>query len=289
MQNNDTSKAIHWRVNCLCNRRCAFCYGPEKHHEVQAEESFPVLDKMLLFGIDTFILTGGEPLLSGKIDKVIEFLHRRSAKVVLYTNCDFFDLHEDVLVKCLDTICVPIEGGSEYVHDTIRGENNMRAVVSVLDRYANAKGPFKVKVGTVLGRHNVDELPAIAYLLGKYKISVWKLYEYIRYTDRTLQKFWDKNQLGITPAEFRSATQSIMSMPSRKTPVAISSEYDRHNSYFMMNPDLQIIVPIRREDGSFEDKILCNAKDRPMCEIDEMWQRTVDLENYERNLKVSLF
>jgi MoaA/NifB/PqqE/SkfB family radical SAM enzyme len=182
-----------------------------------------------------------------------------------------------------------LEAGSEYLHDSVRGKDNMRAVVSVLDRYANASGPFTVKVGTVLGRHNLNELPAIAYLLDKYKINVWKLYEYIRYADRDLQKLWDKTQLGITPSEYRAATQMVMSLPNRKTPVALSSEHDRDNSYFMMNPDLEIIIPMRGDERIFVDKVLCNARDHTMAEIEEIWAETVDWDNYTSNLKVSLF
>lgn len=285
----DSPKAIHWRINCLCNRRCAFCYGPEKLHEVKVDESLPVLSKLIDFGVETFILTGGEPLMSKKIDEVIRFLHASGAKVALYTNCDFFDFHEDVLLECLDTLCVPIEGGSEYIHDSVRGTNNMRAVLSVLDRYANASGPFKIKVGTVLGRHNLNELPAILYLLDKYKINVWKLYEYVRYTDRELQKLWDKRQLGITDVEYRAATQMLMQIPNRRTPVALSTEYDRDNSYFMMNPDLDIIVPLRNASGEFEDRVICSAKDQHGREIERRWKETIDWNMYAANLRASLF
>jgi len=283
------AKAIHWRINCFCNRRCQFCYGPQNLHEVNAEQSFPVLEKMLDFGIDTFILTGGEPLLSKKIDRVLRFLHARQGKVVIYTNCDFFDFHEDILLECLDTVCVPIEGGSEFIHDMVRGPNNMRAVLSVLDRYANKSSPLKFKVGTVLGRHNLHELPAIAYLLDKYKINVWKLYEYIRYSDRDLQKLWDQDQLGITPAEYRSATQQLMANKNRKTPVALSTEYDRDNSYFMLNPDLDVIIPMRNEQGIFEDRVICSAIDHEIPEIQRLWSETIDWETYSANLRISLF
>jgi MoaA/NifB/PqqE/SkfB family radical SAM enzyme len=281
--------AIHWRINCFCNRRCAFCYGPQNLHEVRFDESVPVLDRMIDYGIDTFILTGGEPLLSKKVDKVLEHLHVRGAKTVMYSNCDFFDQHEDMLVACLDTLCVPFEGGSEYVHDSIRGENSLRAILSVLDRHAHKGGPFTIKAGTVVGRHNLTELRAILYLLEKYDVQVWKLYEYIRYTDRKLQKKWDSGQLGITDAEYRAATQAIMEVADRKTPVGLSSEHDRDNSYFMMNPDLEIIVPVRGEAGVFEDKPICSAVDTPVETIEEMWRGTIDWENYASNLKVSLF
>ena len=36
-------KTLHWRVNCHCNRRCPFCYGPQQKHEVKFEEAAPVI------------------------------------------------------------------------------------------------------------------------------------------------------------------------------------------------------------------------------------------------------
>ena len=26
----DAPRSLHWRINCFCNRKCPFCYGPEK-------------------------------------------------------------------------------------------------------------------------------------------------------------------------------------------------------------------------------------------------------------------
>ena len=285
----EKAKSVHWRINCFCNRKCPFCYGPEKMHEVKYEKSLPVLEKMLDYGINTFILTGGEPLLSKKVDKVLMYLKNAGAKIIMYSNCDFFDYHEDVLTECLDTLCIPVEGASEFVHDSVRGENSLRAIISVLDRYCLPSSPFKIKVGTVLGRHNMNELRAILYLLDKYKVDVWKIYEYIKYEDRDLQKKWDKNQLGITSEEYYNATQMIMNIPERKTPIAISSLYDRTQSYFMINPDLDIIIPLKNENGIYEDKILCSAIDTPMVEIEDKWRNNVDWEMYLKNLSISLF
>jgi hypothetical protein len=111
----------------------------------------------------------------------------------------------------------------------------------------------------------------------------------IRYTDRDLQKLWAKSQLGISDAEYRATTHSLMNTPNRKTPVALSSEYDRDNSYFMMNPDLDIIVPMRTSDGLFEDKIICSAKSQTVDEIERLWTENIDWERYSKNLQASLF
>ncbi|MEM6359392.1 MAG: radical SAM protein [Bacteroidota bacterium] len=285
---NSQSPSIHWRINCFCNRRCPFCYGPENHHEVKLDESLSVIDNMLEHGINTFIITGGEPLLSKKIDYVLKYLKSNKAKTILYTNCDFFDLHEDVLTENLDVLCVPIDGGSEYSHDMVRGENNMRAVLSVLNRYAVPNSPFEIKVGTVIGRQNVNELEAMRYLLEKYTLSVWKIYEYIRYTDRTLQKEWQKLQLGISSEEYYYATQKLLQKQS-KLNISISSQFDRNNSYFMMNPDLEIIIPTKNENGVFEDKVICSAKDTSVNDIEKIWANNVDWEKYIQNLNLSLF
>lgn len=283
------ARAMHWRINCFCNRRCPFCYGPQNKHEVDLEASLPVLDRFVEYGIDTFILTGGEPLLSKKIDRVLTFLCARGVKVVIYTNCDFFDFHEDVIVDCVDTLCVPIDGASEYSHDMVRGKNNMRAVLSVLDRYANASSQVRIKVGTVVGRNNIHELPAIEYLLDKYRLDVWKLYEYLRYSDRDLQKLWSLQQLGVTESEYRTSVQVLLRREGRRTKISVSSEFDRESSYFMMNPDLEIIVPTRGENGVFEDKVICSAAETQPAEIERLWRTRVDWDSYRRNLAASNF
>ncbi|TXG88105.1 MAG: radical SAM protein [Thermomicrobiales bacterium] len=283
------AKTLHWRINCFCNRKCPFCYGPQQKHEIDLDRSLPVLQRFVEHGIETFILTGGEPLLSKKIDRVLAFLKARGTKVVLYTNCDFFDFHEEAIIDFVDTLCVPIDGASEYTHDMVRGRNNMRAVVDVLNRYATSSSPLTIKVGTVVGRNNVHELRGIQYLLDKYKIDTWKLYQYLRYSDRDLQKLWTNQQLGVTETEYRSAVQGLLSVEPRRTRMSASSEFDRECSYFMMNPDLDIIVPIRDEDGTFEDRIICNAETTQPAQVEALWREKVDVASYQRNLVASNF
>ena len=98
-------------------------------------------------------------------------LNQLGADVALYTNCDFFDFHEEVIMQTVSTLCVPLDGASEYVHDRVRGRDNHRAVLSVLDRHAH--GGIKIKAGTVVGRHNIYELDGILYTLERYKIEGW--------------------------------------------------------------------------------------------------------------------
>jgi MoaA/NifB/PqqE/SkfB family radical SAM enzyme len=282
--------SVQWRINCLCDTRCAYCYGPEKLNEVHdLSETLPVLDKMMSAGIGTFVITGGEPLLSSKVGRAIRHLHANGAKVVLFTNCDFWEFHDEILTECLDTVCVPIEGASEYVHDMARGRNNMRAVISVLERYAKKDGPFKVNVGTVVGRHNLNDLSAILYLLERYEINAWTLYRYVRYTDRGLQKLWKTSQLGISTAEYEAAVKAVMAESQGNIPITLSTEVDREQDCLMLNPDLDIVVPVRDESGAIADKVICSAKDRNMNEIQELWGDTVDWRRYAETLNVALF
>lgn len=279
-----TDRTLHWRINCYCNRRCSFCYGPQGKHEVRFDEVAPVLERMVEFGIRNFVLTGGEPLLSKQIDKVLTFLRQLGAEVALYTNCDYFDFHEDVILDTVKTLCVPLDGASEFVHDRVRGRDSHRAVLSLLDRHAH--GGIQVKVGTVVGRHNLYELEGILYTLERYKIAGWKLYEYLRYEDRDLQRSWDVDQLGITEIEYRAATQRLVDAHrDSNVHIVLSSEYDRANAYFMMNPDLEIILPLRNAKGIFEDIPLCDAKTTEPAKIERIWSQRVDPEAYAANIR----
>jgi MoaA/NifB/PqqE/SkfB family radical SAM enzyme len=281
-------KTVHWRINCLCDTRCSFCFGPEALHEVDPEVCIPVLDKMIRYGIDTFVITGGEPLLSKRLDRVLRHLHANNVKVVLYTNCTYWDFHEETLLECVDTLCVPVEGASEMVHDSVRGMNSLRAVQGVLDRYAVGDGgPFTVRAGTVVGRHNLNELPAIGYLLDNYKLEYWALYQHPRYTDRVLGKHFRESQLGVSFAEYEAATATVLSRQG-KTQIRMASDLAREGDFFMMSPELEIVIPTREDSGALSDKILCDAKESAVPDIVSVWQDSVDWQRYSQNLMISL-
>lgn len=282
--------AVHWRINCMCDTRCPYCYGVEELHEVQPETCLPVLDKMIDHGVGTFVLTGGEPLLSKRLDRVIRHLAGRNVKVVLYTSCQYWDFHDEVLTECVDTVCLPIEGASEKTHDSIRGVNSLRAVQAVLDRYATPGGrrPFKVRVGTAVGRHNLSELEAILYFLDNYELESWTLYKYPRYTDREVLKKFKKEQMAVSVAEYEAAAARVMKVPDHKTEILLSSDNERKNDYIMLNPELEVVVPTREESGSVTDRILCSAEETDMSRIEVLWSDSVDWDRYLGSLRVSL-
>ncbi len=283
------SLAIHWRLNSLCNRECPFCYGPNGIDEAPLSSAYLVMDKLLAYGIDSFIITGGEPTLSKNLDAILEYLKAHGAKVALYSNCDLWERKARVLEKCLDTLCVPLEGATALTHDKQRGRGSFRTIRRVLDRWATGSGPFKIKVGTVLGRHNSQELPALQYLIDKYRVEVWKIYEYVPYTDRPLQAKWESNSQGLTAAEFRTATQGVVRTPGRRTTVSVSGVVDRSESYLMLNPDLSVIVPVQTAAGTFVDRYLGSAISLTISEIEVNWREVVDVDRYRDNLRASHF
>jgi MoaA/NifB/PqqE/SkfB family radical SAM enzyme len=207
---------------------------------------------------------------------------------VLYTNCAYWDFHSDVLCECVDTVCVPIEGASELVHDGVRGRDSLRKVLSVIDRHGRGDGPFTIRVGTVVGRHNLNELEAILYMLEQYEIEAWTLYKHIRYTDRVVRHYFRRNRADISMAELEAAVRRLRDGKASSPPVLLSTEIVRDERLLLLNQDLELAVPIRGADGCLSERVLGNAAAMEMSEILRTWRDSVDITRCEEAVRVSL-
>ncbi|NET90814.1 MAG: radical SAM protein [Kamptonema sp. SIO1D9] len=284
------NKTIQWRINCDCDEICTFCIGADELHEVKPDESMAVFDKLIDGGASEIIITGGEPLLSTRLDRMLRHLHERSVKVVLYTNCKFWDFHDETIRTCVDTVCVPIEGASEFVHDGVRGKNNLRKILSILDRYARdaSNRLFTVRVGTAVGRHNLNELEAIAYMLSHYQIESWTLHKHVRYTDRVVRNYFKKHRANISLAEFETTCRKLINESEFDLPIQLSTEIQRDSNFLMLNQDLALAVPVRDENGRLVDRVLADVETYDVEELVETWRTSVQMERYEDAFKISL-
>ena len=75
-----------------CNHMCLFCSCPwenkkeYKEPELTYQEWFQVIDTLLIHGVTSFTLTGGEPLTRSDLKKIIEYISDRNVPLVLISN-----------------------------------------------------------------------------------------------------------------------------------------------------------------------------------------------------------
>ncbi|MBI3974473.1 MAG: radical SAM protein [Chloroflexi bacterium] len=80
---------VSWNVTQRCNLRCSHCYldaGQRAPAELSTQESFRLIDQLVLAGTQMLILSGGEPLLRHDLVPLAAYAASRGLLVVLGTN-----------------------------------------------------------------------------------------------------------------------------------------------------------------------------------------------------------
>lgn len=90
--NEQRLKSLYIFLTRKCNMACEFCSmnsGPaiDTRKEASLEDTLQFLKKLNHISISRIIISGGEPLLSDKLDDVIDYIHENSkSKIILQTN-----------------------------------------------------------------------------------------------------------------------------------------------------------------------------------------------------------
>jgi len=182
---------ISWNLTYRCNLACEHCYldaggKPQvvdeafaDRRELDTAQCFEVIDQIAAFAPECMvILTGGEPLLRRDILEIIRYAAGKDLWVVVGTNGVKVsrNLAEILLKEGTRGLSLSLDALSPERHDAFR---RVRGAWSNTVEGARILGeiglPFIVQ--TTVGKHNVDELRAIAdFTWEKLRAKVWNLY-----------------------------------------------------------------------------------------------------------------
>lgn len=122
-----------------CNHQCIFCSCPweanteYKAEEMTLEEWKTVIDILIDRGVNSFTLTGGEPLLKDELKDIIDYIMSRGKPLTLISNGrkmddDFLDFLSSRKVS----LCISIPGIDSFEEHT--GIDNVEHVLSLFER-----------------------------------------------------------------------------------------------------------------------------------------------------------
>ncbi|MFQ5876621.1 MAG: TIGR04053 family radical SAM/SPASM domain-containing protein [Acidobacteriota bacterium] len=173
---------VIWEITRACDLACVHCRAsaiPERDsRELTTEEGRRLISEVRRFGRPLFVLTGGDPL---KRPDVFELI-RAAAGAGLVTNLSPSGtplLTHAALLEArrsgLAGISISLDGSGETVHDRFRGVPG--SFRWSLDGAASAAAiGLRLQINTTLTRHNLDDLPAIADLVGALEARRWTVF-----------------------------------------------------------------------------------------------------------------
>ncbi len=170
-----------WEITRRCNLRCIHCEshcGEPSARELSCEQIEETARSLARLGCRHVHVTGGEPLLHPRWERICRDLARLDLRVSLITNGTLLD-HERIeraIAAGVQAVGVSVDG-LQATHDSIRlrpatGPSPFRLAMAAAER---AQARLATVVITAVNRRNLAELPALRRALADIGVQRWQI------------------------------------------------------------------------------------------------------------------
>jgi len=235
---------VHWFTTTDCTRKCRICFRPIfSTQKARAEKLAEILAK----NAKKVVLTGGESLLFGELDRVIEILNAGGVDISLHTNADLLTKKRlEYLASRVDEIAIPIDSLHPQTQDYLRGPKAIKSFKRAYEMLQDTN--LRVGVHTVVTAINASHVNAIYDYICRGKFTQWSVYEFndeiVADGLTSLQRFQEIERLKGKPATENDGgvncllAKFLLLEPQfardKRVRFAGVKDYDR-NPYFFVN------------------------------------------------------
>jgi len=163
---------ISWAITMRCNYVCKYCNDRRvmASEDLDTEQVFSIIDKLVKTGTKIIVFTGGEPLLRDDLGRIVDYCADSGIITGVNSNGSLVKAKIAQLSN-LNTLSLSLDG-PEDINDSVRGTGSFRAVMDAIEA-ACSRG-IKIKFLAVLSKFNCD-FEYIDYLLdlaGRFNTTV---------------------------------------------------------------------------------------------------------------------
>lgn len=154
-------------VTNRCNLRCAYCYEEyydRNHKAFTLEEIISLINELYEMGTKYISVSGGEALLRGDIEAIIDKINEKNMLCQFTTNGLLVKENINVLKK-VDGLCVSIDGYEE-TNDLNRGKGSYNKIIEGME--CLKENNIKFHTNTVVTKNNLNSVDEIMGLALKY-------------------------------------------------------------------------------------------------------------------------
>lgn len=272
--------SVDFRPIGQCNLRCPFCFGP-RHHvpSMNRDDALRIIDIIAEFGAKCVVLSGGEPTLLPYLAELLQRAKARRLMTVLSSNGLLLGRLIDTIAPSLDWLALPLDGPDRASNAAMRVGNNhhFATILSLIPRIQRKYPALRIKLGTVVTRHNYMKVPPIIRRIAKKGLpDTWKLYQ-------------------VSPSNYGRDNYNWLSIPdqlfvqtvgeARRTAaeygirVAVYSNRDRDGKYLFIDPTGDALI-ISDCDEVTIGNILVDPN-----HVMETWPSFIDERRLEKNIQ----
>jgi radical SAM protein len=184
MDFNQRPFTVVWETTRACDLACVHCRAEANSRrsagELTFEEAQALIQGIKTFGAPypLFILTGGDPAKRSDIFDIIAYAHGEGLRVAMTPSATPLITRDAVrrfAAAGLVRLALSLDGKDPLTHDSFRGvAGSFNRTLQILD-WCREFG-LETQIHTTVTRHVLDELPAIAEMIGERGIKLWALF-----------------------------------------------------------------------------------------------------------------
>lgn len=179
---NQAPFIVIWEMTRSCKLRCTHCRAEAIDRrdpgELSTRQAKTLLDEIRRFGRPLVVLTGGDPMRRSDAPELVEYgagLGLRMAMTPSGTDEMTPERVRLLKEKGLARLAVSLDGSTAAIHDVFRGVNGSYEWTLGIIREARSIG-LPVQINTTVTRHNLQDLDALAELMGELDIALWSVF-----------------------------------------------------------------------------------------------------------------
>ncbi len=288
-------ESVFWEITAECNLKCLHCVvsaDKKQANELSTNEALSLIDQWQAMGVKDITFSGGEPLMRADFFELARAAKNKGMTVGLATNGLCVTPSIAAGLRELEAgIQVSLDGSTAEIYGGFRGNRQaFGQAVKGIDNLVAASN--EVTVGTVISRHNLDDIPNMLDFVEGRGVKYFRLIPFIPFgrgeanSDLELSPAQVKEVSAYLIEERRKRSVEIMTLefehtfsppPSNKIDASTPVECGGALHYCTVTPKGEVL-PCHYFEGVDAE----NVKARPFSWI---WKRSRFL-NYFRSMRI---
>jgi radical SAM protein len=177
-----TPFTVAWEITRACAYACVHCRAeaqPKRDpRELTTEEGFRLIDQLVEVGGPILVVTGGDPMMRPDMLDLVGYAAKSGLRVALaptatklVTRARLQEAKEAGVAR----VQISLDGSRAEVQDAFRGRpGSFQRTLEILEDIRSVG--ISLQVGTTVSRYSIDDLEAIAGVVGEYGAVMWSLF-----------------------------------------------------------------------------------------------------------------
>jgi radical SAM protein with 4Fe4S-binding SPASM domain len=175
-------ESIFWEITAECNLKCLHCVvsaDKKQQSELSTQEGLGLINEWRSMGVRDITFSGGEPLIRKDFFDLVHATKKQNFTIGLATNGTLITPSVAGELKKLQVnIQVSLDGSNADIYGKFRGSKKaFDQAIKGIEVLLSAG--HDITIGTVISKHNIDDIPEMLKLVESYGIKYFRLIPFI--------------------------------------------------------------------------------------------------------------